>query len=85
MKAKKSPGSAPWGRNDDKTNTAQGKKNDDKGKEVQNQVITMSKQGQIGAVSINFKVFAWRCKPGSSSLRVSVWHALILIFKPFSF
>ena len=57
----------------------------DKGGEVQNQVITMSKQGQIGAVSIDFKVFAWQCKPGSSSLRVSVWRALILIFKPFSF
>ena len=54
----------------------------DKGREVQNQVITMSKQGQKGAVLINFKVFAWRCKPGSSSLRVSVWRALILIFKP---
>ena len=43
----------------------------------------MSKQGQIGAMSIDFKVFAWRCKLGSSSLRVSVWRALILIFKPF--
>ena len=62
-----------------------GKKNDHKGKEVQNQVSTMSKQGQIGAVSIDFKVFSWRCKPGSSLLRVSVWCALILIFKPFSF
>ena len=62
-----------------------GKKNDHKGKEAQNQVITMSKQGQIGVVSIDFKFFAWRCKQGSSSLRVSVWCALILIFKPFSF
>ena len=55
----------------------------EKGREVQNQVITMSKQGQKGAVSIDFKVFSWWCKPDSSSLRVSVWHALILIFKPF--
>ena len=33
----------------------------DKGREVKNQVRSMSKQGQRGAVSIDFKVFARRC------------------------
>ena len=59
-----------------------GRRKTDKGKEVQNQVRSMSKQGQRGAVSIDFKFFARWYEPGSSSLRVSVWHVLILIFKP---
>ena len=40
-------------------------------------------KGRKGAVTIDFRVFARRCKPGASSLKVSVWCALILIFKPF--
>ena len=55
VKAKKSPGKAPWGCNDD------GKKKTDRGKEGQNQVRSILKQGQRGAVSIDFKVFSRWC------------------------
>ena len=58
VKAKKSLGYMPWEHNDDGT---KGRIMTKKGREVQNQVITMSKQGQSGAVSIDFKVFARRC------------------------
>ena len=49
VKAKKSPGSAPWGRNDDNTNTAQGEEE--------------RPQGQGGAESsdYNVKTRADRC------------------------
>ena len=55
VKAKKSLGYMPWGCNDDGT---KGRRITDKGREVQNQVIIMSKQGHRGAVSIYFKFFA---------------------------
>ena len=58
VKAKKSLGYMPWGCNDDGT---KGRRMTNKGREVQNQVITMSKQGQRGAVSIDFKVFSRWC------------------------
>ena len=55
LKAKKSLGEAPWGLNDD------GKKKNRMGREGKNQVRSMSKQGQRGAVSIDFKAFARKC------------------------
>ena len=55
VKAKKSPGYTPWGRNDDDT---KGRRITDKGREVQNQGMSMSKQGQRGVVSIDFKLFS---------------------------
>ena len=58
VKAKKSLGYMPWGCNDDNT---KGRRKNDKGREVQNQVRSMSKQGQRGAVSIDFKVFSRKC------------------------
>ena len=38
-----------------------GRKKTNKGMAVQDQVRSMSKQGQRGAVSIDFKVFAKQC------------------------
>ena len=58
VKANKSPGYTPWGRNDDGT---KGRRIKNKGNEVHNQVMSMSKQGQRGAVSIHFKFLAWSC------------------------
>ena len=57
MKAKNSSGYMIWGRNDDNT---KGRRKTNKGREVQNQVISMVEQGQKGVVSIDFKVFSWR-------------------------
>ena len=58
MKAKKSSGYMPRRHNDDKT---KGRRMTKEGRVVQDQVISMSKQGQRGVVSIDFKVFSWRC------------------------
>ena len=52
MKAKKSPGKAPWGCNDDGKNKKLTRAGRDKIK---------GGQGQKGAVTIDFKVFARRC------------------------
>ena len=55
VKAKKSLGKTPWRCNDYE------KKKTDRGREGKNQVRSMSKQGQRGAVSIDFKFFARQC------------------------
>ena len=52
VKAKKSPGKAPWGRNDD------GKKETDGGRKGQNQLRSRAEKG---AVTIDFRVFARQC------------------------
>ena len=54
VKDKKSLGYMPWGHNDDGT---KGRRMTNKGKEVQNQVITMLKQGKRGAMSIYCTMF----------------------------
>ena len=58
VEAKKLSGETPWGRKDDGT---KGRRKIEKGREVQNQERSMSKQGQRGVVSIDFKVFARQC------------------------
>ena len=45
-------------------------------------VETRAQKVQCQLILQCFKVFAWQCEPGSSLVRVSVWRALILIFKP---
>ena len=52
MKAKKSPGKAPWGRNDDR------KKETDRGNKGTESITV---KGRKGAVTIDFRVFARRC------------------------